>query len=116
MIIAHIKNHGSKSIRFSLDSTLEVNNKLLFSVYNKRNSPPIYTADYSELKVLGKGMVTLNMLLDSKFKVVNFYNIFYVLELEYNFFSVTIIKKASYLILAKKVKIRVFDKKNNVTF
>lgn len=55
------------------------------------------------------------MLVNGKLKVINFFKFFYVFELEYNLFSVSIIEKASYLILTKK-KLSIFDNKNNITF
>lgn len=42
------------------------------------------------------------MLVDNKLKIVNFYNIFYIPKLEYNFLLVSIIEKVGYSILAKK--------------
>lgn len=56
------------------------------------------------------------MLVNGKSKVINFFNFFYVFELEYNLFSISIIEKASYLILTKKKKMTVFDNKNNIVF
>lgn len=76
--------------------------KLLFNTYNKENSPLVYTADYTKFKILGKSMVTLNVLIDSKPEVVNFYNVFHAFELKYNLLLVNIIEKIGYLILAKK--------------
>lgn len=61
-------------------------------------------------------MVILDILINSKSKVVNFYNIFYIQELKHNLFSINIIEKADYLILAKKEKIIVFNYKNNIIF
>lgn len=98
-------NHGSKDTRCYLDSALEVYmcyDRLLFSIYKEKNLPPIYTTDHAKLIVWEKGAVTLDVFIDSKLEVVYFYNIFYIPELEYNFFSVGIIEKASYSILAKK--------------
>lgn len=117
--IAFIVNYELKHTKVYLDSAAEVYmcyDRLLFSTYNKESSLPLYIADYTELKVLGKGMVTLDILIDGKLKFVNFCNILHVPELEYNLFFVGIIEKASYLILAKKGKMRVFDDKNNVAF
>lgn len=45
---------------------------------------------------------------------MNFYNIFYNPNLEYNHLLVNIIKKVSYLIFAKKGEIKIFDHKNNI--
>ena len=85
MIIAHIVNHWSKVPRFYLDSASEVHiyfNRLLFSIYNKKNSPPIRIANYAELVVLTKGMVTFDVLVDGKPEVINFCNVFYTPKLE----------------------------------
>ncbi len=117
MIVANIVNHGSKNTRFYLDSASEVYmcyDKLLFSTYNEENSPPVYTVDHAKLIVLGKGTVTLDILVDSKPEVVNFCNVFYSPELEYNLLSVGTIEKAGYSILAQKEKMTVFDDKDNV--
>lgn len=65
--------------------------------------------------MLGKDKVTLDMFVDGKSKVVNFYNIFYTLGLEYNFFLISIIEKANYSILAKKREKTVFNNKDNIT-
>ncbi len=117
MIVAHTVNHRSKDTRFYLDSASEVHmcyNKLLFSTYNKENSPPVRTADHAELIVLEKGTVTLDLLVDGKPEVVNFCNIFYTPELKYNLLSVGTIERAGYSILAQKRKMTVFDDKDNV--
>lgn len=118
MILAHIGRYEPQDIRFYLDFALEVNiyyNKLLFGIYNKRNLSLICTADHTELIVLDKGIVNLNVLVDSKPEVVNSCNNFYTSKLEYNLFLVSIIEKAGYLILVKKKKMIVFDDKDNVT-
>ena len=86
----------------------------LLSIYKEKNSPPVRTADHTELNVLEKCIVTLDVLVDGKSEVVNFCNILYAPELDYNLFSVGIIEKAGYSILAKKEKIIVFDNKDNV--
>lgn len=91
-------------------------NRLLFSIYNKRNSLPIYIADYTKLKILGKGIILLDILINSKFEVINFYDFFYALKLKYNLLSVAIIEKVEYLILAKNGKIIVYNNKENITF
>ncbi len=91
-------------------------NRLLFCIYNEENSESIYIANHAKLIVLGKNIITLDVLSDGKPKVVNFCNIFYTPELEYNLLLVNIIKKVSYSILAKKGKMIVFDNKNNVAF
>ena len=74
LIVALTVNHESKDTRFYLDSASEVHmcyNRLLFSTYNEEDSPPVRTAHHTELIVLGKGMVTLDVLVDGK-QVVNF--------------------------------------------
>lgn len=115
MIVAFIINHRSKNARFYLDSATKVYmyyKKLLFSIYKEQNLSLVYTANNIELNFLRKRMVILNMLVDTKSKIVNFCNIFYVHKLKCNFFLVDIIEKASYLILAKKII--VFNNKKNV--
>lgn len=72
--------------------------------------------DYIKFKVLGKSMITLDMLIDNKSKIVNFCNVLYISKLEYNLFSVDIIEKAGYSILAKKRKMIIFDNKDNIAF
>lgn len=119
MIIAFTVNYGSKDTKFYLDSAAEVHicyDKLLFSIYNKKNSLLVCTMDYIELRLLGKDMVTLDLFIDGKPKVINLCNILHTPELEDNLLSVSIIEKVGYLILAKKEKMIVFDNKNNVAF
>lgn len=65
---------------------------------------------------MGKGIITLDVLVDGKSEVVNFYNVLHALELEYNLLLVGTIEKAGYSILAKKEKMIVFDNKDNVVF
>lgn len=117
MIVVYIIYYRLKNIRFYLDFTLEVYicyNKLLFSIYNKENLPFIYIADHIKLRVLRKSMITFVVLIDGKPKVVNFCNIFYAPELKYNLFSVGILEKVNFLILAKKKKMTVCNNKNNI--
>ena len=117
MIVAHTVNHRSKDARFYLDSAFEVHvcyDGLLFSTYNEEDSLPVRTADHAEPIVLGKGMVTLDVLVEGKPEVVNFHNVPYAPELEYNLLLVGTIEKANYSILAKKGKMTVFDDKDNV--
>ena len=117
MIVAFTVNHESKDTRFYLDSAAEVHmcyDRSLFSIYKEGNLSPVRTADHTELNVLGKNIVTLDVLVDGKSEVVNFCNILHAPELEYNLLSVGTIEKAGYLILAKKGKITVFDNKDNV--
>lgn len=90
--------------------------KSLFNIYKEESLLIIYIIDYFWLKVLKKSMVFFNMLIDNKQKVVNVCNIFYFLKLKYNFLSNNIIKKANYLILAKKGRISVLNNKNNIVF
>ena len=119
MIVAHTGNQEPKDSRFYLDSALEVHicyNILLFNTYNEENLLLVHTADQAKLIILGKGMVTLDVLVNGKPKVVNFCNVLYALELEYNLLPVDIIKKAGYLIIAIKDKMSVFDNKDNVIF
>ena len=117
MIVAHTVNHRSKDTRFYLDFASEVHmcyNRLLFSTYDEEDSPPVRTANHAELVVLGKGTVTLNVLVDGKSEVVNFCKVLYAPELEYNLLSVGTIEKAGYSIVAQKGKMTVFDDKDNV--
>ncbi len=88
--------------------------KSLFSKYNKESSSPVRTANHTELKVLRKDMVPLDVLIDSKPEVVNFCNVLHTLELEYNLLSVGTIEKAWYSILAKNGKMTIHDNKDNV--
>lgn len=118
MKIAFTVNHKSKNTRFYLDSTIGVHicyNKSLFSIYKEKNLPFVCIADHIKLNIIGKSIVTFDVLVDGKSKVINFYNFFYILELEYNLFLVGTIEITNYLILAKK-KITVFDNKDNVAF
>ena len=117
LIVALTVNHESKNTKFYLDSAAEVHmcyDKLLFSIYNTDNSSPVHTADHTELKVLGKGTVSLDVLINGKLKVVNFYNVLHAPKLEYNLLSVGTIEKAGYSILAKKGKMTVSDNIDNV--
>ncbi len=85
LIVALTVNHESKDTRFYLDSAAEVHmcyDRLLYSTYNKESSPPVRTADHTELKVLGKGMVALDVLIDGKPEVVHFCNVLHAPELE----------------------------------
>ena len=112
MIVARTVNHEPKDTRFYLDSAAEVHlcyDRSLFSTYKEESSSPIRTADHAELKVLGKGIVPLDVLVDCKREVVNFCNVFHSPELEYNLLSVGTIEIASYSILAKKGKMTVLD-------
>lgn len=105
LIVALTVNRESKDTKFYLDSDAEVHmfyDRLLCSTYNKKSSPPVRTADHTQLKVLGKDMVTLDVLIDGKPEFVNFCNILHTPELEYNLLSVVIIEKVGYSILAKK--------------
>lgn len=79
-------------------------NRLLFSIYTEKDSSPVYTTNYAELIVLGKGIVTFDILVDGKPKVINFCNIFLALELEYNLLSVSTIRKLVNLFWQKKGK------------
>lgn len=88
--------------------------KSLFSIYKEGNSVFLYTADHTKLNILGKNMVTLDVFIDSKSKVVNYCNVFYTPELEYNLLSVGTIEKAGYSILVKKEKMTIFDNKKNI--
>lgn len=117
MIVALTVKQESKDTRFYLDSMAEVYmcyDKSLFSIYNLKNLPSIRTADLTELKVLGKGMIPLDVLIDGKSELVNFCNVFYTPELEYDLLSVGTNEKAGYWILAKNGNMIVCDIKDNV--
>ena len=86
----------------------------LFSTYKEQSSSPVRTADHAELKVLGKGIVPLHVLVDGKREIVNFCNVFHSLELKYNLLLVDTTKKAGYSILAKKGKMTILDDDDNV--
>ncbi len=71
-------NHELKDTKFCLDIAAEVHmcyDRSLFSIYNKESSSPVRTADHTELKVLGKSMVLLGVLIVGKPEVVNFCNV-----------------------------------------
>lgn len=107
MIIAHTLNYRLENIMFYLDSASKVYicyNKLLFSTYNKEDSPLVHTINHAKLVCLGKGTVTLDILVKGKPKVINFCNVFYALDLEYNLILVGTIEKTGYSILVKKEK------------
>ncbi len=117
LIVALTLNHELKDTRFYLDSAAEVHicyDRSLFSTYNKESSSPVRTADHTELKVLGKGMGPLDVLIDGKPEVVNFCNVLNAPDLEYNLLSVGTIGKAGYSILAKNGKMTIHDNKDNV--
>ncbi len=116
LIMALTLNHWLKDTSFYLDSTAKdiCYDRSLFSIYNKKNSSFVRTADHTELKVLGKGIVPLNVLIDGKPEVVNVCSVLHTPELDYNPFSVGTIEKAGYSILAKNGKRTIHDNKNNV--
>lgn len=100
-------NYKLNNTKFYLDSALKVNmyyDRLLFSIYNEKDLLFIYTVDHTKLRVLNKGTVTFDVLVNGKPEVINFCNIFYTPKLEYNLLSGSTIKKANYSILAKKKK------------
>lgn len=106
MKIALTVNHKSKNTRFYLDSATGIHicyNRSFFNIYKEKNLPLVHIANHIELNIVGKSMVTFDVLVDGKSKVINFYNLFHILELEYNLFLVGTIKTANYLILAKKI-------------
>lgn len=105
--MALIINYKSENTKFCLDFAIKIYmyyNRLLFSIYKKRYSLLIYTTDQTKHNDFKKNMITFNMLVNSKSKVVNFCNVFYSFKLEYNLFLVSIIKKTAYLILTNKEK------------
>ena len=118
-MVSPMVNHELKDTRFYLDSGAEVHmcyDRSLFSTNNKESSSPVRTTDHTELRVLGNGMVTLDVLIDGKPKFVNICNVLDAPELEYNLPSVSTIEKAKYSILAKNKKMTIHDDKDNVAF
>lgn len=89
--------------------------KLLFCIYNLKNLLFIYTANHNKLKVLRKDMINLNLLLDCKSELVNFYNILYSPKLKYNLFLVSTIIKTRYLTLVRNKKIILYNIKSNIS-
>lgn len=90
-----------QNTRFYLDYAVEVYiyyEKLLFSIYKEGNLLFVCTMDYTKPNILEKYMVILDVFVDSKFKVIKFYNILCITKLEYNLLLVDIIKKVDYLI------------------
>lgn len=119
MILALMVNHEPKNTRFYLYSAAEVHmcyTRSLFSIYKEKSSPLVCTTDHTEFNILEKSIVTLNVLVDGKSKVLNFCNILYTPELKYNLFSIGTIEKVGYLILDKKGKITIFDNQDNIAF
>ena len=77
MIVAHTVNHGSRNTSFYLDSASGVHmcyDRLPFIIYNEKDLLTVRTANHAELIVLGKGMFILDVLVNGKAEVVNFYN------------------------------------------
>ena len=69
IIVDLIVNYELKNTRFYLNSAAKVYmyyDRLLFSIYKEKNSPPLYTADDIDFNVLGKSIVTLDVLIDGK--------------------------------------------------
>ena len=81
MIIALV-DHDWRRQFFYLDSAAEVHICLMHT------TKKIHHPDHTKLKVLGKGIVTLDVLVDGKPEVVNFCNVTHTLELDYNLLSV----------------------------
>ena len=101
---------------FYLDSTADVHmtyNRSFFSIYRKIQLSPMQMAGNSKLRVLDKDTVSLKVMMDGKALQVNFLNVFYSPDLEYNLFSVDTIKEPSYSVRAKNEKITVFDNNDN---
>lgn len=61
-------------------------------------------------------MVVLVIFIDGKLEVINFYNIFHIFKLQYNYLSLNIIEKVGYIILAKNEKMIVYNNKDNIIF
>lgn len=67
-------------MRFYLDFAAEIYkyyDKLWFNIYNIKNLLPIYTTDDIELQILGKSMVSFNIFINGKLKVVIYFIVFY---------------------------------------
>lgn len=89
----------------------------MFNTYNKKSSTLVCIVDHNKLKILEKGMVLLDVLIDGKLQVVNFCNIVHFLEFNYNLLLVGIIEKVRYSIyLAKNKKMVVYNNKDNIVF
>ena len=88
----------------------------MFNIHKEESLLVIFIMDYSKLKVFKKSMIFFDMLINNKQKLVNICNIFYSPKVEYNLLSNNTIKKANYLILAKKMKISVLNDENNIVF
>lgn len=67
------------------------------------------------LNIIRKDIVTFDVLLNSKLKAINIYNILHNPKFNYKLLLISIIQKNNYLILAKKEKITVFNNKNKFT-
>lgn len=59
-------------------------------------------------------MISLNILINGKSKVVKFYNIFHIYKLEYNPFFINITKKTRYLIITNNEKITIHNNNDNI--
>ncbi len=59
----------------------------------RKDSPPVRTANHAELVVLGKGTVTLDVLVDGKPEVVNFCNVLMLLSWSTIFFQLVQLRK-----------------------
>ena len=82
---------------------------LLFSTYSEVQLSRIRMADNSNQRVMGKGTVSFKVIIDGGALQVNFLNVLYSLDLEYNLLSVVTIKEAGYSVLAKNGKMTVFN-------
>ncbi len=71
-------------------------------------------ADNSKLRVLGKGTVSLTVMIDVEALQVNFLNVLHSPNLKYNLLSVGTIEEADYSVLVKNGKVTVFDNEDNV--
>ncbi len=112
-----VNSKSTKDARFYLDSAANVHityDCLSFSTYSEVQLSPIRMADNSKLRVLGKGTVSFTVMIDVETLQVNFLNVLYSPDLEYNLLSVGTIEEADYSVLAKNRKMTVFDNEYNV--
>ncbi len=111
-----VNSKSTKDAEFYLDFTADVHmtyDRLLFNKYSQVQLSSIQMADNSKLRVLGKGIVFLIVIIDGEALQINFLNVVHSPDLEYNLLSVGTIEEAGYSVLAKNGKRTVFDNENN---
>ncbi len=107
-----VNSKSTKDAGFYLDSAADVHktyDRLLFSTYSEVQLSPIRMADNSKLRVLGKGTVSLTVMIDDEALQVYLLNVLHSPDLEYNLLSIGTIEDAGYSVLAKNGKMTVFD-------